>query len=129
MIYNIIKTENYLIAVGEDRKRGWFYCVRRKSFFQDEGEDVLCCNGDLPIEAHLPLGKSPVIKGVDLLPAPGQELSEKILLQPKTPTRFKCEVNETQKPYDSSGWMEIIETPKTTINSQNQNVLVGKYIN
>lgn len=69
MKHEIIKTDNYLLAVGKDRKRGWFYCVRTKSFFHDEGEDVLCCNGDLPIDAHLPLNGSPILEGVDLLPA------------------------------------------------------------
>jgi len=49
------------------------------------------------------------------------------LQQPKMPIKFKCEVNETQKPYDESGWMEIIETPKTITNSQGIQ-WVGKYI-
>ena len=70
MIHNIIKTEDYLI-VGNDNnsKRGWFYCFRTKNLFQDEGEDVLCCNGDMKIIAHLPLNGSPVLDGVDLLPS------------------------------------------------------------
>jgi hypothetical protein len=70
MIHNIIKTEDYLI-VGNDNnsKRGWFYCFRTKNLFQDEGEDVLCCNGDMKIIAHLPLNGTPVLDGVDLLPS------------------------------------------------------------
>lgn len=69
MKHKIIQTENYLL-VGNDNnsKRGWFYCFRTKNLFQDEGEDVLCCNGDMNIIAHLPLNNSPILEGVDLLP-------------------------------------------------------------
>jgi hypothetical protein len=69
MTHKIIQIENYLL-VGNDNnsKRGWFYCFRTKNLFQDEGEDVLCCNGDMNIIAHLPLNNSPIMDGVDLLP-------------------------------------------------------------
>jgi hypothetical protein len=69
MTHKIIQIENYLL-VGNDNnsKRGWFYCFRTKNLFQDEGEDVLCCNGDMNIIAHLPLNNSPILEGVDLLP-------------------------------------------------------------
>ena len=69
MKHKIIQTENYLL-VGNDNnsKRGWFYCFRTKNLFQDEGEDVLCCNADMNIIAHLPLNNSPILEGVDLLP-------------------------------------------------------------
>lgn len=68
MKHKIIKTDAYLLAVGKDRKRGWFYCVRTKSFFHDEGEDVLCCNGDLAVDSHLPLNGADVIDNLPLLP-------------------------------------------------------------
>jgi hypothetical protein len=66
---NIIKTDNYLlIGSDDDIRRGLFYCVRRKNIFQDEGEDIHCCMGDIRIIAHLPLNNSPVLQDVDLLP-------------------------------------------------------------
>jgi hypothetical protein len=69
MTHNIIKTDNYLlIGSDDDIRRGLFYCVRRKNIFQDEGEDIHCCMGDIRIIAHLPLNNSPVLQGVDLLP-------------------------------------------------------------
>ena len=69
MLENIIKTDNYLIVgSNDDIKRGWFYCVRTKSIFQDEGEDVHCCIGDIRIVAHLPLNGAEYLEGVDLLP-------------------------------------------------------------
>jgi hypothetical protein len=69
MKYNIIKTDNYLlIGSDDDIRRGLFYCVRTKNIFQDEGEDIHCCMGDIRIIAHLPLNNSPVLQGVDLLP-------------------------------------------------------------
>jgi hypothetical protein len=69
MKHDIIKTDNYLlVGSNDDLKRGWFYCVRTKSIFKDEGEDVLCCIGDIRIVAHLPLNNSPILEGVDLLP-------------------------------------------------------------
>lgn len=73
MEYKIIQVNNYLLAVVNDKKRGWFYCVRRKSFFHDEGEDVLCCNGDLSVEAHLPLNGANIIENLPLLPPFEQE--------------------------------------------------------
>ena len=73
MTHKLIHTENYLLAVVDDRKRGWFYCVRTKSFFHDEGEDVLCCNGDLSVEAHLPLNSVVIIENLPLLPPLEQE--------------------------------------------------------
>jgi hypothetical protein len=73
MKYDIIQVHNYLLAVVNDRKRGWFYCVRTKSFFHDEGEDVLCCNGDLSVEAHLPLNGANIIENLPLLPPLEQE--------------------------------------------------------
>jgi hypothetical protein len=70
MTHNIIKTDNYLfIGSDDDIRRGLFYCVRRKNIFQDEGEDIHCCMGDIRIMAHLPLNNSPVLEGIDLLPA------------------------------------------------------------
>jgi hypothetical protein len=70
MTHNIIKTDNYLfIGSDDDIRRGLFYCVRRKNIFQDEGEDIHCCMGDIRIIAHLPLNNSPVLEGIDLLPA------------------------------------------------------------
>jgi hypothetical protein len=80
MTHNIIKTDNYLlIGSDDDIRRGLFYCVRRKNIFQDEGEDIHCCMGDIRIIAHLPLNNSPVLEGVDLLPAleDGVEEAEK----------------------------------------------------
>jgi hypothetical protein len=69
MTHSIIKTDNYLlIGSDDDIRRGLFYCVRRKNIFQDEGEDIHCCMGDIRIIAHLPLNNSPVLEGVDLLP-------------------------------------------------------------
>jgi hypothetical protein len=69
MNYNIIKTDNYLLIGSDDEiRRGLFYCVRTKNIFQDEGEDIHCCMGDIRIIAHLPLNNSPVLQGVDLLP-------------------------------------------------------------
>jgi len=69
MKYNIIKTDNYLLIGSDDEiRRGLFYCVRTKYIFQDEGEDIHCCMGDIRIIAHLPLNNSPVLQGVDLLP-------------------------------------------------------------
>ena len=69
MKHSIIKTDNYLlIGSDDDIRRGLFYCVRRKNIFQDEGEDIHCCMGDIRIIAHLPLNNSPVLEGVDLLP-------------------------------------------------------------
>jgi hypothetical protein len=69
MKYNIIKTDNYLLIGSDDEiRRGLFYCVRTKNIFQDEGEDIHCCMGDIRIIAHLPLNNSPVLQGVDLLP-------------------------------------------------------------
>ena len=73
MEYKIIQVNNYLLAVVNDKKRGWFYCVRTKSFFHDEGEDVLCCNGDLSVEAHLPLNGANIIENLPLLPPLEQE--------------------------------------------------------
>ena len=70
MTHSIIKTDNYLlIGSDDDIRRGLFYCVRRKNIFQDEGEDIHCCMGDIRIIAHLPLNNSPVLEGIDLLPA------------------------------------------------------------
>lgn len=69
MTHKIIKTDNYLlVGADDDLKRGWFYCVRTKNIFQDEGEDIHCCIGDIRIIAHLPLNGSPILEGVDLLP-------------------------------------------------------------
>jgi hypothetical protein len=69
MEHKLIKTDNYLlVGSNDDLRRGWFYCVRKNDIFQDEGEDVHCCNGDIRITAHLPLNNSPILEGVDLLP-------------------------------------------------------------
>jgi hypothetical protein len=69
MTHKLIKTDNYLLVGSDDNiKRGCFYCVRTKNIFQDEGEDVHCCNGDIRIIAHLPLNGSLILEGVDLLP-------------------------------------------------------------
>jgi hypothetical protein len=69
MTHKLIKTENYLlVGSNDDLRRGWFYCVRKNDIFQDEGEDVHCCNGDIRITAHLPLNNSPILEGVPLLP-------------------------------------------------------------
>jgi len=78
MTHNIIKTDNYLlIGSDDDIRRGLFYCVRRKNIFQDEGEDIHCCMGDIRIIAHLPLNNSPVLEGIDLLP-PLEDENEKL---------------------------------------------------
>jgi hypothetical protein len=78
MTHNIIKTDNYLlIGSDDDIRRGLFYCVRRKNIFQDEGEDIHCCIGDIRIIAHLPLNNSPVLEGIDLLP-PLEDENEKL---------------------------------------------------
>ena len=69
MEHKLIKTDNYLlVGADDDLKRGWFYCVRTKSIFQDEGEDIHCCIGDIRIIAHLPLNNSPYLDGIDVLP-------------------------------------------------------------
>jgi hypothetical protein len=69
MTHPIIKTENYLlVGSNDDLRRGWFYCVRMNDIFQDEGEDVHCCMGDIRIAAHLPLNTAPTLEGVPLLP-------------------------------------------------------------
>jgi hypothetical protein len=69
MTHKLIKTDNYLlVGSNDDLRRGWFYCVRKNDIFQDEGEDVHCCNGDIRITAHLPLNNSPILEGVPLLP-------------------------------------------------------------
>jgi len=69
MTHPIIKTENYLlVGSNDDLRRGWFYCVRKNDIFQDEGEDVHCCMGDIRIAAHLPLNNAPTLEGVPLLP-------------------------------------------------------------
>jgi hypothetical protein len=69
MTHPIIKTENYLlVGSNDDLRRGWFYCVRKNDIFQDEGEDVHCCMGDIRIAAHLPLNNASTLEGVPLLP-------------------------------------------------------------
>jgi len=69
MTHKLIKTDKYLLVGSDDNiKRGCFYCVRTKNIFQDEGEDVHCCNGDIRIISHLPLNGSPILEDVDLLP-------------------------------------------------------------
>jgi len=69
MTHPIIKTENYLlVGSNDDLRRGWFYCVRKNDIFQDEGEDVHCCMGDIRIAAHLPLNNAPTLEEVPLLP-------------------------------------------------------------
>jgi hypothetical protein len=79
MKHDIIKTDNYLlIGSNDDLKRGWFYCVRMKSIFQDEGEGVYCCIGDIRIAAHLPLNGAEYLEGVDLLPPLEDDEFEKL---------------------------------------------------
>jgi hypothetical protein len=75
MEYKIINVDNYLLAISDNQKRGWFYCVRTKTFFHDEGVDVLCCNGDLSVVAHLPLNGSIIIDGLNLLPSLDKDLN------------------------------------------------------
>jgi hypothetical protein len=120
MKYNIIQTENYLL-VGNDNnsKRGWFYCFRRKNLFQDEGEDILCCNGDMNIIAHLPLNNSPILKGVDLLPQ---------IEQPKMPIGFECEIEKKEGKLMMIPPCKHCIKAKTITNSQGINQWGGKYI-
>jgi hypothetical protein len=81
MEHKLIKTDNYLlVGVDDNIKRGWFYCVRTKSIFQDEGEDIHCCIGDIRIIAHLPLNNSPYLEGVDVLP-PFEDDVEKLAIE------------------------------------------------
>lgn len=81
MTHKLIKTDNYLlVGADDDLKRGWFYCVRTKSIFQDEGEDIHCCIGDIRIIAHLPLNNSPYLGGVDVLP-PLEDDIEKLAIE------------------------------------------------
>ena len=120
MKQKIIQTENYLL-VGNDNnsKRGWFYCFRTKNLFQDEGEDVLCCNGDMNIIAHLPLNNSPILEGVDLLPP---------LQQPKIPIQFEFEIKKIEGRIMMIPPCKHCIKPKTITNSQGINQWVGKYI-
>jgi hypothetical protein len=75
---NIIKTENYLLAVDESEiKDGNFmYLLRGNTPSTNEGEIAKCVfegtkdSGVVwkKIIAHLPLNNSPILEGVDLLP-------------------------------------------------------------
>jgi hypothetical protein len=78
MIKEIILTENYLLILSDDLsiKRGWFYCVRTKNIFHDEGEDINCCMGDRSITHHLPLNDAKPLNGVMLLPELEGEVQE-----------------------------------------------------
>jgi len=44
--------EGFIITSDEDSKRGTFYCFRTKTFFEDEGEDINCCNSDVKVIAQ-----------------------------------------------------------------------------
>ena len=127
MEYKIIQVNNYLLAVVNDKKRGWFYCVRRKSFFHDEGEDVLCCNGDLSVEAHLPLNGADIIENLPLLPPLEQEDDVEKMAEEYAdysndyvPLSFGGKFNSTTKRDFLSGYNQAKENYKYT----NEDMLV-----
>jgi hypothetical protein len=44
--------QGFVITSDEETKRGRFYCFRTKSFFDDDGQDVNCCMGDVKVIAQ-----------------------------------------------------------------------------
>lgn len=53
---------------NEKLKKGFFYCNRRRVFFDDEGDDAYCCEGDFSI-----IFSTQPIEGVPLLVLPSDE--------------------------------------------------------
>lgn len=69
MKHDLIKTDDYLLVVDESEIKGWYYDAYinkvKHSGGAEYGESIITRN----IIAHLPLNGSPILKGVDLLPA------------------------------------------------------------
>jgi hypothetical protein len=70
MKHNIIKTENYLLAIddSEIKEGDWIYESDSNSVNIAGRGYHNFTQSDAKITAHLPLNNSPILEGVDLLP-------------------------------------------------------------
>ena len=145
MKHKIIFTKDYLLVVDDSEIKKWYYDSYtnkvKHSGGAEYGENSITKN----ILAHLQLNDSPILQGVHLLPPLEQENDVE-----KIPTHFECEMEIKSNTNQCDGCksnipitngVHFIEYPsgpmvcqatnysqaKTTINSQGQTVLIGKY--
>lgn len=104
----LIKTDNYLLLVSAEENKNYLSIIDNKRIHQK-------------IIAYLPLKDAKIIANLPLLPPLEEE--------DKIPNDFNCEMIKFE--VDMSLGEECIEYnkyPKTTTNSQGQEVLIGEYI-
>lgn len=116
MKHKLIKTENYLLVVSDEKpttEREWVYDTVYGTEFKDVRKATTL--DTTKIIAHLPLNGAPYLDGVDLLP-------DIDCNQLKLPVAFECEM-------ESGMWGQghFIEYPKTITNSEGRIELVGIY--
>lgn len=135
MTHQIIKTKDYLVIVEDTTpKKGDYGLGYNKGIkdiiepdhyiFKHDDSPVArldaVCVGSKRIITHLPLNNFPVLEGVDLLPAPEQDI----------PIAFECEMESPSDSFTSwmSTFMGLGTQIKKSTNSEGQTVWLGKYI-